>query len=101
MFLANAITSENKRKLLHTYLLKLPFKKPSMSKCSSVNPALLGLRTSFSTEKRRSTAALDGKAVLYWINRCHRFSRDANEAKRFLSGCASKYDLRIFVALPF
>ena len=86
MFLANALYSENKRRLLHTYLLKLPFKKVSMSKCSSVNPALLGLRTSFPVEKRRSTAALDGKAVLYLMNRCRSFLCDANEAKMFLVG---------------
>ena len=101
MFFANAIPSENKRRLLHTYLIKLSFKKASMSKCSSVNPALLGLRTSFPTEKRRSTAALDGKAVLYLMNRCRSFSCDVNEAKMFLAGGSSKYDLAIFVALPF
>ena len=47
MFLANAIPLENKRRLLHVYLLKLPFKKACMSKCLSVNPAFLGLRTFF------------------------------------------------------
>ena len=45
MFLANAIPSEKKKKLLHTYLLKLLFKKTRMSKCLFVNPALLGLKT--------------------------------------------------------
>ena len=64
MFLANATPSKNKRRLLHTYLLKLPFKKTNMSKCSFINPTLLGLRTSFPIEKRSSKAALDGKAVL-------------------------------------
>ena len=72
-----------------------------MSKCSSVNPTLLGLKTSFSLEKRCSTAALDGKAMLYLMNRCRSFSCDANEAKMFLAGSSFKYDLAIFVALPF
>ena len=87
MFFAIAIHLENKKSLLHTYLLKWSFKKASMSKCSSVNPALL--RTSCLIEKRRSKAALDGKAVLYLMNRCRSFSCDANKAKMFLAECSS------------
>ena len=101
MVLANAIPSENEKRLLHAYLLKLPFKKASMSKCLSINPALFGLRMSFPIEKRHSTTALDGKAVLYLMNNCCSFSCDANEAKIFLAWSSSKYDLAIFVALPF
>ena len=71
-----------------------------MLKCSSDNPALLGLRASFPVKKGRSTAALDGKAVLYFTNSSFSFSWVAKVASMFLVGGSSRNDSAISVALP-
>ena len=52
MFLANAIPLENKRRLLHTYLLKFLFKKASMSKCLSDNKKFFGPENVFSSREK-------------------------------------------------
>ena len=71
-----------------------------MLKCSSDNPALFRLIAYFPVEKGRSTAALDGKAVLYFTNSSFSFSWVAKVASMFLVGGSSRNDSAIFVALP-
>ena len=55
------ITTTQKNEVL---LKRSYFKKASISKFSSLSPDRFGLSTSFPRENRRSTAALEGIAVL-------------------------------------
>ena len=91
------------KRVLHLfiYLFKFPFKNTIISKCSSLRLALLGLRTSFPNEKRRSTAALDSRGVFNFMNTFFKFLQTERAAKMSLFGGSLKYDSTIFATLVF
>ena len=60
-----------------------------------------GLRTSFPNEKRRSTAALDGRGVFNFMNTFFKFLQTERAAKMSLFGGSLKYDSTIFATLVF
>ena len=91
----------HKKSFAFIYLFKFPFKNTIISKCSSLRLALLGLRTSFPNEKRRSAAALDGRGVFNFMNTFFKFLQTERAAKMSLFGGSFKYDSTIFATLVF
>ena len=91
----------HKKSFAFIYLFKFPFKNTIISKCSSLRLALLGLRTSFPNEKRRSTAALDGTGVFNFMNTFFKFLQTERAAKMSLFGGSLKYDSTIFATVVF
>ena len=91
----------HKKSFAFIYLFKFSFKNTIISKCSSLRLALLGLRTSFPNEKRRSTAALDGRRVFNFLNTFFKFLQTERAAKMSLFGGSLKYDSTIFATMVF